>query len=121
MNSKSKIAVIDEIIEVLNRHKEAATPESAEFIAGVYGDIFAKRLVPLENGQFEMPSEDIEDLQDHIADLISKGFTSGISPTWKLSVSDEDILDDQSTVDHIAKLVREGYREGHHPGWSIEY
>jgi hypothetical protein len=55
----------------------------------------------------------------YIANLVEEGYTSGIDPTWSITI-EEDEEDEAVRLHEIARLIKEGYMSGFEPTWSIE-
>ncbi len=62
---------------------------------------------------------DLDLRMEHIAKLVSEGYTSGHEPYWTIEFGDE-ITTDDVTLERIANLIREGYTSGYHPYWDLK-
>jgi len=65
-----------------------------------------------------MSKDYLDGKEEHIADLVKQGFTSGHHPSWALN-ADRETLHDDSAIESISRLIRAGNIEGYHPRWFL--
>ena len=84
------------------------------------------------NWQSEFSSEDEdtieEDIQNHVADMVENGFTSGeltdggtepsYSGWWKVDIQEDD-NDEDDRNSEVARLIRDGNTSGYYPHWTF--